>query len=205
MIKLSCKSKGLGHRYQNKFLFRNMDFTAESGKVTFITGSNGSGKSTLLKLLTGALQPLEGAIQHFEEDKEISAELVWNKIGFVAPYQELPEDFSMEELIGFQKSLNENSSAAGYYKDLVALFGMEDDYRKLIRYFSTGMKQKAKFILNLGDDRPFWFLDEPTSNLDLVSSLRFWDFINAMKANKVIIVASNDPAEFRHSEQTIQL
>jgi ABC-type multidrug transport system ATPase subunit len=204
-MKLSCESKGLGHRFQNIFLFRNLNFLLKDGVVTFVTGHNGSGKSTLLKIVTGAMQPIEGSVQFFDGTSHLENDVVWKFIGFVSPYQELPEDLTLNELIDFQKQMDDQPTAVDYYEELIQLFRMEKERDKQVRFFSTGMKQKAKFILNLSHSRPIWILDEPTSNLDPASVEYFWKFIQANKADRLILVASNDPAEFHFADETIVL
>ncbi|HOY94670.1 MAG TPA: ABC transporter ATP-binding protein [Catalimonadaceae bacterium] len=204
-MKLSCESKGLGHRFQNIFLFRHLNFILKEGAVTFVTGHNGSGKSTLLKIVTGAMQPIEGSVQFYDSTSLLENDVVWKYIGFVSPYQELPEDLTLNELIEFQKQMDQQPTAAEFYEDLIQLFRMEKERDKQVRFFSTGMKQKAKFILNLSQSRPIWILDEPTSNLDPASVDHFWNFIQSNKSGRLILVASNDPAEFNFADETIVL
>lgn len=204
-MKLSCESKALGHRFQNIFLFRNLNFLLKDSVVTFVTGLNGSGKSTLLKIVTGAMQPIEGSVQFYDSTSLLENDVVWKYIGFVSPYQELPEDLTLNELIEFQKQMDNNPIVDEFYDELIQLFRMEKECDKQVRFFSTGMKQKAKFILNLSRSRPIWILDEPTSNLDPASVDQFWNFIQANKAGRIILVASNDPAEFHFADETIVL
>lgn len=204
-MKLSCESKGLGHRFQNIFLFRHLNFILKEGAVTFVTGHNGSGKSTLLKIVSGAMQPIEGSVQFYDSTSLLENDVVWKYIGFVSPYQELPEDLTLNELIQFQKQMDQQPTASEFYEDLIQLFRMEKERDKQVRFFSTGMKQKAKFILNLSHSRPIWILDEPTSNLDPASVSHFWNFIQSNKAGRLILVASNDPAEFNFADETIVL
>jgi ABC-type multidrug transport system ATPase subunit len=204
-MKLSCEIRGLGHRFQNKFLFRNLSFTVTEGEITFITGHNGSGKSTLLKIISGAMQSIEGSVHFLRESGEILEDELWKEIGFVSPYQELPEDLSLEELVRFQMELNKQADGTGFYRELMETFGLSNDRNKLLRFYSTGMKQKARFILNLGSGRPVWLLDEPTSNLDPESFAKFWDFVRTQKKNRIVLVASNDPAEFQFADKSTHL
>ncbi len=204
-MKLSCESKALGHRFQNIFLFRNLNFLLKDSVVTFVTGHNGSGKSTLLKIVTGAMQPIEGTVQFFDGTANLENDVVWASIGFVSPYQELPEDLTLNELIEFQKQMDNQSKGEEFYEELIQLFRMGKEREKQVRFFSTGMKQKARFILNLSQSRPIWILDEPTSNLDPASVDQFWNFILENKAGRIILVASNDPAEFHFADETIVL
>jgi len=204
-MNLKCESKGLGHRFQNKFLFRNLSFHLEGGRIALITGFNGSGKSTLLRIISGALEPIEGSIEFSQNGKTIGLEDVWQEIAFVSPYQELPEELTLSELIAFQKNMCAKGNGDTHFFELAQLFGIEKHLEKPIRFFSTGMKQKARFILGLGSGRPIWLLDEPTSNLDSDSISKFWGFVQNHKLNRLVVVATNDPGDLAYLDDRIDL
>ena len=48
--------KNLSFKYNEKYILKNINFTADTGKVTAIIGANGTGKSTLLKNIIGSLK-----------------------------------------------------------------------------------------------------------------------------------------------------
>ena len=53
-----------GRKYHRDFeALKGISFSVEKGECVGIIGLNGSGKSTLLKILTGVVQPTEGAIR----------------------------------------------------------------------------------------------------------------------------------------------
>jgi ABC-type multidrug transport system ATPase subunit len=155
--------------------------------------------------VTGAMQPVEGTVEFYDGVSKLENDVIWKSIGFVSPYQELPEDLTLTELIDFQRQMESQPKDDDLYEELVHLFRMEKECDKQLRFFSTGMKQKAKFILNLSRSRPIWILDEPTSNLDPASVYYFWKFIQENKMDRLILVASNDPAEFHYADKTIVL
>lgn len=181
-----------------------MNLHFETGKIHLIQGSNGTGKSTFLKILTGAMDPTEGQVHFNREGQRIELEEIWPWIGFVAPYQELPEELRLPELIEFQCRISENQFPEPYSR-LIHFFGIDKDLHKPIRNFSTGMKQKARFVLGLGSERPIWILDEPGSNLDPESTSRFWQILEREKKERLIIVASNEPEEFKRADILISL
>ena len=131
-----------------------------------IKGQNGAGKSTLLKILTGAMESSSGEVLYYQDDELVDPHSIWKIVSLVAPYQELPEELSLKELIDFQINMSEKKLVLKSFENLVSLFEMGADIHKPIGLFSTGMKQKAKIILAIAEDRPILFLDEPTSNLD---------------------------------------
>src|SRR5690606_22883097 len=52
---------GVGHRYGETTVLRDVNLVVERGERIGILGPNGSGKSTLLSIIAGRLKPAEGA------------------------------------------------------------------------------------------------------------------------------------------------
>ena len=52
-----------GKRFRYEWIFKNINYTFESGVSYALLGPNGSGKSTLMKILSGHLTPSTGDIQ----------------------------------------------------------------------------------------------------------------------------------------------
>ncbi|MFZ8507310.1 ABC transporter ATP-binding protein, partial [Staphylococcus aureus] len=78
-------------------MFRQLNYSFESGKSYAITGSNGSGKSTLLQCIAGSYSLNEGSINwgHY------NTENVYRAISICAPYLELIEEMTGEEFLQF--------------------------------------------------------------------------------------------------------
>ena len=53
--------------------------------------------------------------------------------------------------------------------------------------------------------RPIVLLDEPTSNLDASSFDKFWDLVEGMKEEHLIIVATNDEKELSKGKMLLRL
>jgi len=204
-MQLSFATKGLGHCFGNKFLFRDISLSATTGSIHVITGPNGSGKSTMLRILSGAISPDEGIASFSQDGKALEDEFLWQKIAFIAPYQELPEEFSVTELIDFQNSMQRKNAEFTDHLNFAEKFGLIPFMNKPIREFSTGMKQKAKFILAMGSGRRIWFLDEPGSNLDQAACNTLHELLREKAKECLIILATNDPAELALGPVMIQL
>lgn len=194
-MKIHCQLKDIGYRYGRNRLFSQLKGELDSGQIHIITGPNGSGKSTLLRLLSSALDPEEGTIHYFLDHQEIGEDQLRKHISFFAPYQELPEEFSLAELISLQKQFISSITDDAFYHQLVTYFGLLQAIEKPVGEYSTGMKQKAKFILALGMNRPIWLLDEPGANLDVESCSLLHQLLRENCQKRLVIIASNDPAE----------
>lgn len=202
---LRCEVKGLGHRYDSKFLFRDLAFVFETGKIQFIRGLNGAGKSTLLKIISLGMEPVEGSVQYFQSQNLQVPEVVMPLVAFVAPYLGLPEELTLRELINFQVKIAPQCGTFESYLKRVEQFEMEAHLDRILQQYSTGMMQKAKLILALCSFRDIWILDEPGSNLDPRTFAVFWELVKENKKNKLIIVASNDNLELPFADSILEL
>ncbi|WP_345949873.1 ATP-binding cassette domain-containing protein [Mucilaginibacter sp. PAMB04274] len=184
-----------GRRFNRDWIFKGIDYTFTSGNSYAILGPNGSGKSTLLQLLNGSLSPSAGTVSFGFNDKAIDVEVVFKHISLAAPYLELIEDFSLNEVIDFHfqfKPYIADMDKAG----LIDLLGMQSSKNKLVRYFSSGMKQRLKLALAFCSDTAMLMLDEPTSNLDTQGTDWYLQLVEKYAGNRLIIVGSNQEQEY---------
>lgn len=194
-----------GKKFYREWIFRNLNITLEAGSKWVLLGPNGSGKSTLLQILSGAVGLTEGDIKFHSEDKEVSIDDVFQSMSISAPYLELIEEFTLEEIIHFhfkfKKAKNGLSEA-----EVLKLSGLESKKDKVFKFFSSGMKQRIKLTLAILSDTPILLLDEPCSNLD--SSVVKWyqEMIAQYAMDRTIIVASNNQQdEFAFCDQRISI
>ena len=188
--------EGVSKRFTSNWVFKNLSHTFTQGKSYAITGPNGSGKSTLLLIISGWVLPTEGSIKYQDNSIVIDPDRFYKNLDFAAPYLELIEDFTLEEFIEFHfrfKTLQEEITT----KDFIREIFLEGENDKLIRHFSSGMKQRLKLGLGLFSLSPVLLLDEPTSNLDERSKNWFFDMLHKAKKDKLVILASNQPEEFK--------
>lgn len=191
-------------RFQYEWIFKNLSLELTQGNSLAITGSNGSGKSTLLKCLCGAIPITSGKIDYTLDQKLISENDWFSYLTISAPYMEVPEEFSLEELLNFhfkfKKPLNGISS-----KEIIEELYLTQHISKPVAQFSSGMKQRLKLGLALFSDVPLIFLDEPTSNLDKKGIDWYQEMIRLYCKNRIMVVCSNDPREYTFCEQKIVL
>ncbi len=194
----------MSHGYGSQRLFHGIDAHAEGGSIHTISGANGSGKSTLLQILSGALEPEKGNLQYAMNDTAATPDFFRAQIAYVAPCQELPSEFSLFELIRMQQRLSGVADSDSCLQ-MADYFGISAALDKPVGNYSTGMKQKAKFVLAFGIGRPVWLLDEPGSNLDAASCHLLHQFLLQSCTEKLIILASNDAAELALGRKLISL
>ncbi|WP_425637519.1 ABC transporter ATP-binding protein [Algoriphagus yeomjeoni] len=191
-------------RFQYEWVFKNLSLELTQGNSLAITGSNGSGKSTLLKCLCGAIPITSGKIDYCFNEKSISETDWFTHLAISAPYMEVPEEFSLVELLNFhfkfKKPLNSIS-----LDEIIEKLYLTQHRSKQISQFSSGMKQRLKLGLALFSDVSLILLDEPTSNLDRKGIEWYQEMINQYAQSRTLIICSNEPREYEFCKQKIAL
>jgi len=195
--------KNAGRRFNQEWIFRDITYQFITGGKYAILGPNGSGKSTLLSMLMGNLTPSEGIVS-YHADKPIPVEELYKYISFAAPYLDLIEEFTLQETIQFHfkfKAFHKGMNA----DTVLDRLGLAKSQDKALKYFSSGMKQRTKLALACCSDTPILLLDEPTSNLDLQGMKWYKDLIHEFTDNRLVVVCSNQEAEYGFCEQLLQV
>jgi ABC-type multidrug transport system ATPase subunit len=180
----------ISKKYNYEWIFREVDYTFESGQAYVILGANGSGKSTLMQIVAGNLLPTSGKIHFRKGSEEISQDFLYRNVSISAPYLELIEEFTLAEILGFHRkfkpfhgNLNDNG--------IIDITGLSRVKNKPIRYYSSGMKQRVKLALAILSDTKIVLLDEPASNLDK-QGVEWYQQLAANYSNgRIFIVCSN--------------
>ncbi len=189
-----------------KFVFRNIDFSIQNSEIVAVTGHNGAGKSTLLRILAGVWNATEGKISFTYNNNSIEKENYYKYFSFVSPYLNLYEEFTpLEHLeifakirgIDYEKELSENN---------LKRFKLYSFRNAQIKTFSSGMKQRMKFVLAMQNNSKLLFLDEPTSNLDNEGFETVSNYILEQKTLGCgIILATNDEKEKSLAQRIVAL
>ncbi len=187
--------KNITKTFGRRLIFKNINYEFTSGNIYGFSGCNGAGKSTLIKIAAGIISPTKGKILHQLGEQEIIEEKLHNYMGFVSPYLVLYDEFTAEEnLYHFTKirGLYFNIERAHFLLNEFALFKRKNDY---LKGFSSGMKQRMKFIFALLHNPQILFLDEPTSNLDNLGKEKVYNILKEEGKNKLVIIASNEESD----------
>lgn len=191
-------------RFYRNWIIKDFNYSFSQGHVYGIAGSNGSGKSTLLQILSGMMGPSKGQINYFSDGIAIEEEMWFSKIAYAAPYADVYDYMNVLELINhhqhFKKFINNITSKE--FIEICYLNGHED---KLIKYYSSGMKQRLKLGLAILSETPVLFLDEPISNLDDRAKLWCKQLLQNHCENRLVIIASNEPEDFELVNYKIEL
>lgn len=187
---MRIRLENIGKKFNSEWIFRKLDFSFDESTSTVILGRNGSGKSTLLQVISGNLSPDEGKISFTHLGNNIPEEEIFRYLALVAPYQELIEEFTLQEMLSFHFAFKK--IIPGYSLSRANdLLGFSNVKTKQIRQFSSGMKQRVKLILALMSDVPLLLLDEPAMNLDQAGIEWYLRLIDEFRRDRTLIICSN--------------
>jgi ABC-type multidrug transport system ATPase subunit len=200
---MTLTAENLSKRFNREWIFRNFSFVFPPGHYA-ITGPNGSGKSTLLQVLWGQLPCSGGTLTYSDDSLPVPAEEIYRHLALAAPYVDLIEELTLQELLRFHFSFKQVRGG----KDTVELMDrMELTHArdKQVGHFSSGMKQRLKLGLAFFSEVSLVFLDEPTTNLDKAATRWYWDQFGQIPPKTTVFIGSNHESEYPAEATKINL
>ena len=195
----------ISKNFGEKKILRDISFELGPGSSAAIVGPNGSGKTTLVRIICGLIRPSTGEVKYIKDNEQILAQDIYKSIGLVGPYLELYEELTASENIMFFARMKRVPNAAEKISILMErlnLSGREDDQ---VKTYSSGMRQRLKYVFALIDDPKILILDEPKSNLDMDGIDRVYDIMNEQKKDNILLLATNDQSDLRYGDFQVEV
>ncbi|MCP4582873.1 MAG: ABC transporter ATP-binding protein [candidate division Zixibacteria bacterium] len=193
--------ENISKSFPGRKVFEDITFEIEQGKTFVITGPNGSGKSTLMKVIASILPPSSGRVIFYHDERQFSGSDILPYIGLAAPDLFLYDELTANENLHFFARVS--GMSANSYEPELKRFGLEGRGDDFVKSYSSGMKQRLKYILALLRNPPLLLLDEPTANLDDSGKALVDEVIR--DHDGITIIATNEESELKYASQTIKL
>lgn len=196
--------KDITHRYgPNQFKLHRLPIPRKNAVIGLV-GQNGAGKSTSLKILSGEIKPNLG---HFDNPPDWD-EIIANYRG--SQLQNYFKELSMNnlkvaikpqniELIpkvarGIVSQLLEKVNERGFtIEGLKEEFNLGNIWNRSLNQLSGGELQRVAIAATLVKDADVYFIDEPSSYLDVKERLRVARLIrNLIEEEKMVLVVEHD-------------
>lgn len=201
-IHLEDLSRSFGERQ----VLRGISTVIRGGERLLVRGPNGSGKTTLLKVLAGLLGPTGGGFRVL--DGGDARDDAWRRrwTGYVSPDLVLYDEFSPLENLAFFSRVRALDPEPTRDRALLERVGLGDRFHQPVGTLSTGLRQRAKLAFALQGSPRVLLLDEPGANLDQPGRTFVADTVTSFSGPEtIVIVATNDPAEFGLGTRTLEL
>ena len=191
----------------------NASFSIKRGEIVLIVGSSGSGKSTLLNMIGLLDSPTNGQI--FIDgtnttslgDNKISS-FRNTKLGFIFQFSNLLTDLSVLENVLLPIQIAGSSGTTEKdAKDLLKAVGLETQMHKRANKISGGQAQRVAIARGLINKPSIVLADEPTGNLDSVTSGTIVQLMKSMakKLNQTFIIVTHDREHFGDVDRVITI
>ncbi len=169
----------------SKHIVNEASFSVRTGSRITLMGQNGAGKSSLFKMITGELQPKEGAIHRTPKDATIA---IARQVMPADALDLTVHDYFASAFHDIKYNLDK------LIKDVLEVVHLElpqGEYdKKLVKQFSGGQQARLLLAYALIQAPDILLLDEPTNNLDQQGIEHLTGFL--MMYEKTCIVISHD-------------
>ncbi len=188
-------------RSQERVILTDFNLEAESGEVIAFIGSNGTGKSSLLRVLSGLQEPSTGDIYWNKTNlSEIPLRIRPTHLSNLFSNYARVDGFTVYDLVSlgrqpylgvFGKLKSDDHTAI---KASLEKVGMQNFAGTQLGTLSDGEFRKAMLAKMLAQNAPIMILDEPTTHLDLPSSVEFLKLVRklAKEEEKTILLSSHN-------------
>lgn len=174
-------------------LLGGLNFRANAGEATTITGVNGAGKTSLLRAMAGLIRPTDGAIRFVSVQGEMDAYLARREHCHLVGHADglAPGRTAREELT-FAVCWAGGDAASAH--DGARRLGLERVLDLPVRQLSAGQRRRLVLVRLIAARRTLWLLDEPLTPLDAASRALIGEVMHDHLAGGGIIVAAvHDP------------
>lgn len=194
--------ENISKKYNRSSIFKNISYRFNTGKSYAILGGNGSGKSTLLQIISGYQSPSKGDVWYETEGKKIGPDNFFSYIALATPYMELPEEFSLMEMLQFHAHFKKPKLSLS---EIPEVLGLGKEREKELKNFSSGMRQKLRLGLALLFESDVILLDEPTTHLDKNATEWYKEVVQRYSEDKILIISSNQEEEYFFCKERISV
>jgi ABC-type multidrug transport system ATPase subunit len=186
MIQINSISKS----YNNTPALDQVGFQVNENELFGLIGPDGGGKTTLFRILTTLLLPESGSAKLAGMDVVKDYKKIREIIGYMPGRFSLYQDLSVEENLNFFATVFDTTLEENY--DLIAdIYKQIEPFKKrLAGRLSGGMKQKLALSCALIHKPKILILDEPTTGVDAVSRMEFWQMLKKLQTKEITILVS---------------
>ena len=161
---------------------KNISFSLQPGELVGLIGPNGAGKTTIIRTLSGLLSPMSGFVEVLEFNPgEKKTEFLKQIAFFSGQNTQLWPQLSARKTFDLNKAIYEipTRQYVESLNELTQLLGVTKLVDVPVKKLSFGQQMRLELVAALLHKPQVVLLDEPISDLDLVSAARVRDFIYA--------------------------
>ncbi len=186
----SIQAGHITKKYGEKVALDDISFEVAKGELFGFIGPDGAGKTTLFRIITSLLIPDAGSMTVEGLDSVTDYVKLRKILGYMPGRFSLYQDLTVEENLRFFAGIFKTTPEANYelVKDIYSQ--IEPFKKRKAGKLSGGMKQKLALSCALIHRPEVLILDEPTTGVDAVSRIEFWEMLDKLRKSGITIVVS---------------
>lgn len=184
------KIESVSKNYAEVEAVRDLSLNVSSGELFGLIGPDGAGKTTLFRILATLLLADKGKATVCGLDVVRDYRKIRTMIGYMPGRFSLYQDLMVEENLHFLATVFNTTIEENYELVRDIYVQIEPFKKRKAGKLSGGMKQKLALSCALIHRPEVLFLDEPTTGVDLVSRVEFWNMLDRLKRQGITILVS---------------
>jgi len=177
---------------------RGVNLSFDRGEFVAVTGKSGSGKSTLLNVISGMDSYEEGELYIDGQTTSHYLQPEWEEyrekyISFIFQDYNIIESFTVLQNVELAlMHIEDKRERRARAMELIRRVGLSSHVKHKGSKLSGGQKQRTVIARALAKDSPIILADEPTGNLDSVTSREIIELLREVSKDKLLIVVTHN-------------
>ena len=195
---------------------QGLDLTVKRGELVGVVGASGSGKTTLMNVLGGLVRPSAGQVivdgvnllqmrpRQLTAYRQEEVGFVWQQGSRnLIPYLSALDNIKLPMTLAGRAGQQANERA----RMLMDTVGLADRFDHKPSQLSGGEQQRVAIAVALANEPKLLLADEPTGELDSVTSDRVYALFQRLnrELGLTVCIVSHDPQIARHVQRVVAI
>jgi branched-chain amino acid transport system ATP-binding protein len=189
------ETRNLGIRFGGVQAVRDVNFTLAERELRCLIGPNGAGKSTFFKMVTGQLQPSQGAVLFRGRDISHAQahDIARLGIGIKTQVPSVFDGLTVRENIWLSATrVHSGRRAKAAVDEMLERMGLSAIAGRIAGQLSHGQRQWVELGVVLSTDPELVLLDEPAAGMTHEEVLQTARLVREINRTKALIVVEHD-------------